>query len=119
VDEIGLHDERDLVALDADVLVAGLVFKDKPPALDSTAWSTSDADTDGGFRLGLRIERFLELLHCFWRDRDQRGPPDPDDCDTTLVYRHAVVPPRIRMRGYWWVTTHRAAWLFDTPTLHS
>ena len=59
VDEIGLHDERNLVALDADVLVAGLVFKGKPPPLDSTAWSTRDADADGGFRFGLRVERFL------------------------------------------------------------
>lgn len=36
VDQIGLHDERYLVALHADVLVAGLVFKGKPPAVDST-----------------------------------------------------------------------------------
>jgi hypothetical protein len=71
VHQFGFHDDRDVAALEAGVVIAWLVLKGKRPAVDSTMRPARDADADGGFGLGLPVKGFLELLGCFWRDREQ------------------------------------------------
>ena len=63
-DQFRFHNDRDVTALDAGVVIAWLVLKGKRPAVDSTVRAARDADADGGFRLGLPFEGLLELLCC-------------------------------------------------------